>query len=61
MQEMGLFQLLGVVWRSSQYGVVDDHELMVMGEWHDGPQDLVTPLLCILNASVFIVIRLPIP
>lgn len=57
MRELGPFQLPGDVWRSSQDGAVDDHELMVMGEWHDGPQDMVTPLLCILNASV----HLPIP
>lgn len=38
------FQLLGVVWRSSHDGAVDDHELVVMGEWHNGPLDPVTTI-----------------
>ncbi len=45
MQELGCFQLPGIVYRSLQ------HEVMVMDEWHNnGPQDLVTVSLCIQNA-----------
>ncbi len=48
MQELGCFQLPGIVYRSLQHGAVQNHEVMVMDEWHNnGPQDLVTVSLCI--------------
>ncbi len=54
MQELGCFQLPGIVYRSLQHGAVHyhaEHEVMVMDEWHNnGPQDLVTVSLCIQNA-----------
>ncbi len=46
MQELGCFQLPGIVYRSLQHGAVHyhaEHEVMVVDEWHNnGPQDLVT-------------------
>ncbi len=54
MQELGCFQLPGIVYRSLQHGAVHyhaEHEVMVMDEWHNnGPQDLVMISLCIQNA-----------
>ncbi len=54
MQELGCFQLPGIVYRSLQHGAVHyhaEHEVMVVDEWHNnGPQDLVTVSLCIQNA-----------
>ncbi len=54
MQELGCFQLLGIVYRSLQHGAVRyhaEHEVMVVDEWHNnGPQDLVTVSLSIQNA-----------
>ncbi len=45
MQELGCFQLPGIVYRSLQ------HAVMVVDEWHNnGPQDLITVSLCIQNA-----------
>ncbi len=45
MQELGCFQLPGIVYRSLQY------EVMVVDEWHNnGPRDLVTVSLCTQNA-----------
>ncbi len=53
-QELGCFQLPGIVYRSLQYGAVHyhaEHEMMVVEEWHNiGPQDLVTVSLSIKNA-----------
>ncbi len=54
MQELGCFQLPGIVYRSLQHGAVHyhaEHEVMVVDEWHNNePQDLVTVSLCIQNA-----------
>ncbi len=56
MQELGCFQLPGIVYRSLQHGAVHyfimlQHEVMVVDEWHNnGPQDLVVVSLCIQNA-----------
>ncbi len=54
MQELGCFQLPGIVYRSLQHGaciIMLQHEVMVVDEWHNnGPQDLVTVSLCIQNA-----------
>jgi hypothetical protein len=51
MEELGYFQLPGIVYRSLRHGAVHyhaKHEGMVADEWHDnGPQDLVTENLCI--------------
>ncbi len=53
-QELGCFQLPGIVYRSLQHGAVHYHAAtwgMVMNEWHNnGPQALVTVSLCIQNA-----------
>ena len=52
MQELGSFQLPGIVYRSLQHGavIVLQHEVMVVDEWqNNGPQDLVTVSLCIQN------------
>ncbi len=54
MQELGCFQLPGIVYRSLQHGAVHYHAEtwgQVVDEWHNnGPQDLVTVSLCIQNA-----------
>ncbi len=46
MQELGCFQLPGIVYRSLQHGpciIMLQHKVMVVDEWHNkGPQDLVT-------------------
>ncbi len=53
-QELGCFQLPGIVYRSLQHGAVHyhaEHEVMVVDEWHNNrPQDLITVSLCIQNA-----------
>ncbi|XDV35048.1 hypothetical protein PO909_005094 [Leuciscus waleckii] len=54
MQELGCFQLPGIVYRSLQHVpciIMLQHEVMVVDEWHNnGPQDLVTVSLCIQHA-----------
>ncbi len=46
MQELGCFQLPGIVYISLQHGpciIMLQHEVMVVDEWHNnGPQDLIT-------------------
>ncbi len=57
MQELGCFQLPGIVYRSLYMGnmgpciIMLQHEVIVVDEWqNNGPQDLVTVSLCIQNA-----------
>jgi hypothetical protein len=52
MEELGHFQLRGIVFRSLHHAAVHYHgetyEVMEMDEWHDiGRQDLVRVSLCI--------------
>ncbi len=54
MQELGCFQLPGIVYRSLKHGALSciimlQHEVMVVNEWHNNvPQDLILHLhLCI--------------
>ena len=51
MQELGCFQLPGIVYRSLQHGAVRimlQHKVMAVDEWHDnGPQGLIMVSLCI--------------
>jgi hypothetical protein len=50
-EELGHFQLPGIVYRSLRHCpciIMLKHEVMAGNEWHDnGPQDLVTVSLCI--------------
>ncbi len=54
MQELGCFQLPGIVYRFCNIGpciIMLHHVVMVVDEWHNnGTQDLVTLSLCIQNA-----------
>ncbi len=54
MQELGCFQLPGIVYRSCNMGpciIMLQHEVMVVDELHNnGPQDLVIVSLCFQNA-----------
>ncbi len=63
MQELGCFQLPGIVYRSLQHGpciIMLQHEVIVVDEWHNnGLQDLITVALCIQNAPVFIAYACP--
>ncbi len=65
MQELGCFQLPGIVYRFLQHGpciIMLQHEVMVVDERHNnGPRDLATVSLCIQNAINVHNIRLPIP
>jgi hypothetical protein len=51
MEELGHFQLPGIVYRSLQHGALRylmKHEVMAADEWHNnGPQDVVTVSLYI--------------
>ena len=52
MEELGHFQLLGIVYRSLCHGAVQKHEVNVVYEWHyNVPQDLVMVSLCIQIAK----------
>ena len=44
MEDLGYFQLPGIVYRSLRHGAVHYYaEVMAADEWHDsGPQDLIT-------------------
>ena len=48
MEELGHFQLPGIVYRSLLCIIMLKHEVKVADEWQDnGPQDLVTVFRCI--------------
>ena len=66
MEELGDFQLPGIVYRSMCINMLK-HEVMVVDEWRDnGPRDLVMVSLCIQialdkKAIVFVVCSLCLP
>jgi hypothetical protein len=48
MEELGHFQLPGIVYRSLRHGAVLKHEVIAEDEWHDNRhRDLITVSLCI--------------